>query len=317
MWDPTQLERRARLCEEALAIARRVGDRRALARVLIAAHWASFRPANLLERLSIADELVSLAEAPGHIEARVYGHVARFTDLVEVGDLRRADADLDAARGLAVQLHRPMFMWGLLAYATAGRALLAGRIPEADEALAAAADAGLRSAVGGYGQRRNSESLRCLLHWEKGELQDALAIVETMVGEAEGVLFWSVLQAALLVEVDRSAEARPIYEACMEEPGLPLDPWWLAGTVQLASTASALGDRTGAARLHQHLAPFAGRIAWNGVGAFGLVDLALARLLVTTGDHAGAAASAARATRLAERVGAPLWLARARRLQIA
>jgi hypothetical protein len=316
MWEPTQQERRARLSEEAVAIVNRVGDRRAVGRVLTAAHWASFRPDNLDERLAIADELVSLAETTGHIETRLYGHVARFCDLVELGDLDRADADLDAARALAAQLHRPMFMWGLIAYATAGRALLAGRIDEADEAMAAATDAGLRAAIRGHGLKRNAESLRCLLHWEKGELDDALAVVDTMVAEAPGVPFWPVLQAALLVEAGRSAEARPVYERCMTEPSLPLDPAWLAGTVQLAWTAGSLGDRTGSARLHQRLEPFAGRVAWNGVGAFGLVDLALARLHLTTGDTAAAASRVASAAHLAERIGAPRWLARTRNLEI-
>jgi hypothetical protein len=198
-----------------------------------------------------------------------------------------------------------MFMWGLLAYATAGRELLAGRIDEADAAMAAATDAGLRAAISGHGLRRNSESLRCLLHWEKGELDDALAVAGSMVAEAPGVPFWPVLQAALLVEAGRSADARPVYERCMEEPSLPLDPAWLAGTVQLAWTAATLGDRSGAARLHQRLEPFAGRIAWNGVGAFGLVDLALARLHLTTGDTAAAAGRVASAAHLAERIGAP------------
>ena len=293
MWDPAQQDRRARMSEEAVAIVRRVGDHQAMARVLIAAHWASFRPDNLDQRLSIADELVSLAEALGHIEARLYGHVARFGDLVELGDLDRADNDLDAARVLAAQLHRPMFMWGVIAYATAGRALLAGRIDEADEAMAAATDAGLRAGVSGHAIRRNSESLRCLLLWEKDEHGEALAVVETMVAAVPDEPFWRVLQAALLVEVGRTADAQPIYEKCMAEPSLPLDPTWLSGTVLLAGTASALRDRAGAERLHQSLEPFAGRIAWNSVGAFGLVDLALARLRLTTGDATAAARRAA------------------------
>jgi len=280
--------------------------------VLTAAHWASFRPDNLEERLSIADELVSLAEALGHIEARLYGHVARFGDLVELGDLDRADIDLDAARALAAQLHRPMFMWGVIAYATAGRALLAGRIDEADEAMAAATDASLRAGISGHSIRRNSESLRCLLLWDKGEHGEAIAVVEAMVAAAPDEPFWQALQAALLVEVGRAADAQSVYDKCMAEPGLPLDPTWLSGTVLLAGTACALRDRGGAERLYQRLELFAGRIAWNGVGAFGLVDLALARLRLTTGDAAAAARHAASAAQLAHRINAPRWLARTR-----
>jgi class 3 adenylate cyclase len=314
IWDPAQQDRRARMSEEAVAIVRRVGDHQAVAHVLTATHWASFRPDNLEERLSIADELVSLAEALGHIEARLYGHVARFGDLVELGDLARADIDLDAARVLSAQLHRPMFMWGVIAYATAGRALLAGRIDDADEAMAAAADASLRAGVSGHAIRRNSDSLRCLLLWEKGQHGEALAVVEAMVAAVPDEPFWHVLHAALLVEVGRTADAQSIYDKCMAEPGPPLDPTWLSAMVLLAETACALGDRAGADRLYQRLEPFAGRIAWNNVGAFGLVDLALARLRLTSGDAAAAARHAASAAHLADRINAPRWLARTQSL---
>jgi hypothetical protein len=101
----------------------------------------------------------------------------------------------------------------------------------------------------------------------------------------------------------------------MAEPGLPPDPTWLAGTVLLAGTASALRDRVGAERLYERLEPFAGRIAWNNVGAFGLVDLALARLGLTSGDAAAATRHAASATQLADRIDAPRWRGRARSVE--
>jgi hypothetical protein len=208
-----------------------------------------------------------------------------------------------------------MFMWGLIAYATAGRALLAGRIDEADDAMAAATDASIRAGVSGLAIRRNSESLRCLLLWEKGECGEAIAVAETMVVAAPDEPFWQVLQAALLIECRRTADGQPIYDKCMAAPNLPLDPMWLSGTVVLAGTASALHDRAGAERLYQRLKPFGGRIAWNGVGAFGLVDLALARIHRTTGDTAAAARCAASAAHLAARIGAPRWLARTRSIE--
>jgi len=189
---------------------------------------------------------------------------------------------------------------------------LAGRIDEADAAMAAATDASVRAGVSGHAIRRNSESLRCLLLWEKGEHDKALAVAETMVAAAPDEPFWRVLQAALLVEVGRTSDAQSIYQNCMAAPGPPLDPTWLSGNVVLAGTACALRDRGGAERLYQRLELFAGRIAWNGVGAFGLVDLALARLRLTTGDAAAAARHAASAAQLAHRINAPRWLARTR-----
>jgi hypothetical protein len=50
------------------------------------------------------------------------------------------------------------------------------------------------------------------------------------------------------------------------------------------------------------------------VAVFGLVDLALGRLQATVGDLVASEASLLAAIELAERIGAPLWLARAQTL---
>jgi hypothetical protein len=317
MWDPAQRERRTALSNEALAIVRETHDGHATARVLIAVHWATFRPDNVLDRLAIAEELVCVAESIGHVEARLYGHVARFNDLIELGDVERADADLDAACSLAEQLHRPMFMWGMVAHAVAGRAILAGRLDEAETAVSEATEAGQRAGVTGHRARENSESTRALLLWERGDLDGAIAVVRAMAAEAPAVLFWRAAEAALLADAERPAEARRAYDECVTGPGLADDPSWLAGTVLLASAAVALDDGAGAVRLRRELEPFAGRVAWNGVGAFGLVDLALARLSEVTGDASGAERHARAAVDLAARIGASRWLERARRVQAA
>jgi hypothetical protein len=315
LWDPRQQARRGRLSEEAIAIVRKVGDGAALARVLTTAHWGAYRPDNLAERLALADELVALTDDLGFVEARLYGHVARFSDLVEFGDVSRADADLAAAEALAGQLQRPMFMGGLLAYARAGRALLAGKIHEARAAMAVADETGVRQGVGGGVVRWNSECIRCLLLWEEGRLDESLAVVEAMLTHAGAVSFWQAVRAALLAERGRTNEARRAYELCLTGEALPFDLAWLASMFVLASTASSLGDSAGAARLQRDLEPFAGRLAWTGVGAFGLVDLALARLHATTGDTAAAQHRFTSAASLAHRIGAPLWLARIRSLE--
>jgi class 3 adenylate cyclase len=309
--DPSQMVRRVQLSEEAIMSARRVGHRAVLARVLASAHLGSSRPENLEERLGLGAELVALGDELGDAETCFYGHLDRFDDLVELGDVERADGDLVQAEALADQLRQPVFSW-TIANARAGRELLAGHVKAADQIDVNAIESGRRSGVTGYGLRSQSSSLGCLLRWEQGRLDEAVVITEAMVVEAPGVPFWRAVHSMLLIEAGRLDEARLAYAPFSDGVELPRDPVWLAGTVALAWAAASLDDRPQALRLIAKLSPFAGRVAWNGVAAFGFVDLSLGRLHATVGDLVSSEVRLLAAVATAEKIGAPIWLARAR-----
>jgi class 3 adenylate cyclase len=313
--DPSQQVRRTQLSSEAILAARRVGHRGVLARVLASAHLGSSRPENLEERLQLSAELVALGDELGDAEASFYGHLDRFSDLVESGELERADADLVQSEALSDQLRQPVFSW-TIANVRAGRELLAGRIDNAEQIDADAIESGRRSGLTGYGLRSQSSSLRCLLRWEQGRLDDAIAIVEGMVAEAPGVPFWRAVLSMLVIEAGRPDDARLAYATLTAGVEQPRDTVWLAGTVAHAWAAASLSDGLQASRLIAQLAPFTGRLAYNGVAVFGLVDLALGRLQATVGDLVASEASLLAAIELAERIGAPLWLARAQTLLV-
>src|ERR1019366_5936545 len=262
--------------EEAIVAARRAGHRAVLARVLASAHLGSSRPENLEERLGLGAELVALGDELGDAEACFYGHLDRFNDLVELGDVERADVDLVQAEALADQLRQPVFSW-TIANARAGRELLAGHVKGADQIDVNAMESGRRSGVTGYGLRSQSSSLRCLLRWEQGRLDEAVVIAEAMVVEAPGVPFWRAVHSMLVIEAGRPDDARLAY-ATLAGVELPRDTVWLAGTVAHAWAAASLDDRSQAIALIAQLLPYAGRVAWNGVAAFGFVDPALGRL---------------------------------------
>jgi hypothetical protein len=311
--DPSEQVRRVRISSEAIQAARRVGHRGVLARVLVSAHLGSSRPENLEERLQLSGELVALGDELGDAEASFYGHLDRFSDLVESGDLERADADLVEAEALSDQLRQPVFS-STIANVRAGRELLAGRIDNAEQIDANAIESGHRSGLTGYGLRSQSSSLRCLLRWEQGRLDGAIAVAEGMVVEAPGVPFWRAVLSMLVIEAGRPDDARLAYASLTAGGEQPRDTVWLAGTVAHAWAAASLGDGPQASRLIAQLAPFTGRLAYNGVAVFGFVDLALGRLHATVGDLVASEASFLAAIELAEKIGAPLWLARAQGL---
>ena len=118
---------RREMADRALAMARRVGDRDALAEVLGAHSWTDMDPERRGERLAIADELVRVAPSTMPY-AECEGHVFRFVALVESGDIQGADAALAAARSAA---RVPISHWMVLQW-EAARAMLAGRLADAE-----------------------------------------------------------------------------------------------------------------------------------------------------------------------------------------
>ena len=124
-------ELRLSLSDEAVRIARRVGDPRTLAACLDARHYALWRPENTEERLAVAAELRDVAEEAGDPELELQGAAWTIIDLMELGDIDGVDIQIAAVSKLADALHRPIWLWwaGLF---RATRALLDGRFDEAE-----------------------------------------------------------------------------------------------------------------------------------------------------------------------------------------
>ena len=133
-----QAERRLALSEEAVVLARRLGDQATLAAVLFDRHmaiWGAKGAESAAERLVMATDVVGLAERLGDRAMAVRGRGLRRVDLLELGDLPGFDADLAAAERTAGELRQLHHHWQL-PLARAGRALLAGRFAEAEEQAA-------------------------------------------------------------------------------------------------------------------------------------------------------------------------------------
>jgi class 3 adenylate cyclase/tetratricopeptide (TPR) repeat protein len=101
-------DRRSRLSQAAVAMARRLGDPPTLAAVLYEHHMATWGPDNLGERLAVATEVVRLAEAGGDKVTALRGRGFLLTDQLEQGDLPALELGLErydqAAQELG-QLH--------------------------------------------------------------------------------------------------------------------------------------------------------------------------------------------------------------------
>ena len=125
------MSRRDMLSQDAVELARRLGDARTLGYALNARHLAVWSPDNVEERLALATEVVELARRAGDVLLELTGHVWRLADLLEIGDGPGSDLEISSYQALAEHVGYPNFV----AYAAMFRAIqamLRGEFTEAE-----------------------------------------------------------------------------------------------------------------------------------------------------------------------------------------
>jgi DNA-binding CsgD family transcriptional regulator len=280
-----QVERRLALSEDAVQMARRLGDPATLAAVLFGRHlavWGSERAEVAGERLAIATEVVGLAEQIGDREMALRGRGLRRIDLLELGDLISYDADLAAAERAAEELRQLRYRWQLpLAHAT--RALLAGRFTQAEELIEQGLVAGRRAgdqAVGNY-----YTGVIATLRFMQGRFGELIELTRDAATRFPAMVVFRTALAATLAEAGHADQARVEVERLTagDLAAVPRDPAWSFSLASLALACYHLGEAETAVKLHGLLEPYADRnIVTGRVGAIclgpaayflGLLDL--------------------------------------------
>ena len=280
-----QAGRRLTLSEDAVQMARRLGDPATLAAVLFGRHlavWGSERAEVAGERLAIATEVVGLAEQIGDRAMALRGRGLRRIDLLELGDLAGYDADLAAAERAAEELRQLRYRWQLpLAHAT--RALLTGRFAQAEELMEQGLAAGRRAgdqAVGNY-----YTGVIATLRFMQGRFGELIELTRDAATRFPAMVVFRTALAAALAEAGRADQARVEVErlAAGDLAALPRDPAWSFSLATLALACYHLGEAEIAVKLHGRLEPYADRnIVTGRVGAIclgpaayflGLLDL--------------------------------------------
>jgi hypothetical protein len=136
--------RRRQLSEEAVGMARRLEDRRALAYALASHCDASAGPAHSERRLRAADEIVGLAGSEGDATTALLGRRLRVVALLELGDIAGVDAEIEAFARKAENLRQPLYLWYVPLW-RAMRAIMQGRLDDAERYLDRAVATGKRA----------------------------------------------------------------------------------------------------------------------------------------------------------------------------
>lgn len=303
-----------RLSDEALAMARRLGDLPTLARVL-APRYNTIRgdPGTLPERLDNTAELMDVAERLPDPSLRFEALGWRSVCLMEAAEPEAAAACFDAFDRLAAQLRQPTMLW-YSAYCRASRDLLAGRLDEAERS----ADEALRlgRAAGQPDAEMFHSVQRLQLAFERGTLgRWDRPLRVALARDPESWWFLRSWQALSACQRGHTDAARALLGelAANRFDDLAFEPTWLHIVCNCAAVASAVDDRVTAARLAELLAPYAGQLVTASSLAYGgAVTHYLGLLAATLGrlDEAHTHFTAAESTH--RRMGAPLWLVRTR-----
>ncbi len=248
-------ERRAALCGEAVAMARRLGDPVVLAHALRAAHWALWVPENLAERLAQADEIIQLAERAGDRALLYEGYGFRLWDLCERGDVVQAQRESERHRRLADELRQPYYRWSVpvigvfLAFM---RGCLAEVEPLAQQALQLGQEAQNSNAALVFGVQMS------LLLREQGRHQEEEAFMMGLDLYPLIVPNLRCARARFYLDLGREAEARAEFAELVAHFGeLPRNFLWLSSLAFLAEACARLADAERAPALYEMLRPFA------------------------------------------------------------
>ncbi len=268
-------EPRVAMADEAVAIARRLGDPATLAYALEGRCETYWGPDAREERLALADELIRVAESAGDLEQEYAGRDCRFFALLEGGDIRAALGEHEAARRLAHELREPARL-RIEATRSANLALFEGRFKEAEQAiqealelsrLAPSANAELAFDLQMYALRR-----------EQGLLDSLVETIERAVDDHPGYPVLQFIRLDILIELEREQEARAAFDAiAADEFRLFLDEQWLIGMSFLPEACRYLEDEDRASRLYDVLRPYGSHntvavpelcrgSAWRGLG---------------------------------------------------
>jgi hypothetical protein len=322
VWDD-DWRSREKLSNDAVAMARRVGDPRTLALVLI--HngmmlWTLQTLPELRANLREAGELADRLKDPMLVGYAAYGgaHAA-----MSVGDLDQADRLLARLTATAEQLGQPVMRW-YAASVRAKRCTISGPAEEAERLALAALQLG-RSAEQAdsmlwfVSQLFAARFLQGSLDRGDPHLPDLLQTPGSSLAFSPEVtpsrtmpLRLGAMMSAILCEVGRLDDARCHFELLMSNAldELPHDFTALAIPVYASVACARLRDRRSAARLHAILEPHSHRLVSSGPSWWGATTHYLGLLAATLGRPDEAEARFATAERTYASLDATPWLAR-------
>jgi hypothetical protein len=253
------------LSQEALQVAELLGDPEAMAFARAAQRRALWDPSHLEDRLTASTEMLTWALRADSLELQLQAHAWLVVDLLERGDRAAVEAQIEAFTAGAGQLRQPLYLWQATVW-RAMRALLEGRLAEAEELAGEALAAGAPAEDVAAGQYYAIQLLAT--RREQARMGELEAAARQMVASNPARPAWRAALIVMLCESGQPDRARPELEALAAQGfgDIPHDGDWLATVTLLCDACVALSDTALMARLYEVLAPYAAVNVVAGIG---------------------------------------------------
>ena len=246
-------ERTEAISREAVEVARRAGERSALADAIDHYRLNMTGAVSLEERLALSGEMHHLGHELDNRELLARSQHWRVRDLLELGDLAAVDAAIEEYERLVEELRHPYYRWRL-AMVQASRALLHGRLEATERALERARALMPAEQREGMGWFMAGE-----LHpvrFEQGRFAEVEPVLRQLIERQPMIRTHRYALAWVLSELGREDDARRELDALAANGALAnlrSERWWNLSVIYLADLCANLGDTARAAEVYEVL----------------------------------------------------------------
>ncbi|MFZ0665424.1 MAG: BTAD domain-containing putative transcriptional regulator [Acidimicrobiales bacterium] len=307
IWDDPGLSR-LDLVDEAMGIARRLGDDACLLNTWTAAHVAGSIPDQIPKLLGEAPSLIALAERCGDAPQQAAVCAITAIHYVQFAELEIAESLLERIDQLAKEFNHPFLRWIHANHRCWDQTIhgTGNQIEAAAlEALHLGQAAGQADALTWFAPELFAA------RWAQGRLAEMVPLIDRLASGSPLLPAWQAGLAVSCISAGDHKRAASIVDDLIakRESVFPQDVAWLLGHSVLAEAVAAVGTPEQAGLEYKMLFPYAGRIPNLAMVARPAVSLWLAMLAARAGWTEAATAHFSDAMHEHERIDAHVFLA--------
>ena len=301
------------LADEALAVARRVGDPASISAAIQISLFGGNIALGVRDRLGVVTEAIELAEQAGDRLLQMSGHFYRTMSFLVLGDIAELDREIAVFTRLSQEMRHPTYLWQATIL-PAMRALMDGRLDDAERLAQEALSVGQRTENANAMQMYAAQIFA--LRREQGRLGEMEAGIKGFMQTYPAVPAWRTALALLSAELGHEDEARKQLDilAADDFAALPRDGNWPVAMALLSEVCAFLGDTERAEFLYEALRPWEDLCIMIGpaVDSYGAASRCMGRLAAAMGRWEDAERHFEHALKKNTEMGAGRWVVRTR-----
>jgi tetratricopeptide (TPR) repeat protein len=296
------------LADEALALARQLGDLQTMAYVFHHRYLIGSTPDTLGDRLTASAQHLALAQRLGDPYELFWAAVRRCEAALEAGEVAALEGALTSCAQTAEELGLPILRWSV-ARQRAQQALTAGRVAEAEQLAAEGFE--IARASGQPDAAVLYQYQLAGIRRVQGRHEELVPLVQWLLSKFPDTPTYRAQLAEVYCQLGRRDAAWSLIEREVSHgfANVPYDASWLTALVHFARVLAPLGAPQATSVLHERLAPWHDHVEGVGGVVNGSVSLYLGMLATSLGRFDAAEAHFHEAATQHHRLGAPYLLA--------